>query len=228
MPDLYDRMRTTVKQSAFAGGMLAHLDELSDAAVCHYLSEFLPALVRSSGSTEDDLVKDMLDMTIDVLREQQAFNQNKPESVSFDSDLYKDREFMERSYLNGLTLALLFWPNHWRILRYFEELVIKGHLYFLETPLFRVRNKKETRYCFSESERDEAQQALRGPETTRFKGLGEISPHEFAPFISNDMRIIPVVVHNIGEVTHCLDFFMGRNTPERKAFIIDNLATDVV
>jgi topoisomerase-4 subunit B len=113
-------------------------------------------------------------------------------------------------------------------LRYFEELVIQGHLYFLETPLFRVRNKSETRYCYSEAERDAAQEALRGPETTRFKGLGEISPHEFAPFISDDMRISPVIVHNIGEVTHCLDFFMGRNTPERKAFIIDNLATDVV
>jgi topoisomerase-4 subunit B len=112
-------------------------------------------------------------------------------------------------------------------LRYFEELVIKGHLYFLETPLFRVRNKQETRYCFSEAERDEAQQSLRGPETTRFKGLGEISPHEFKPFISNDMRIVPVVIHNIGEVTRCLDFFMGRNTPERKAFIIENLAMDV-
>jgi len=112
-------------------------------------------------------------------------------------------------------------------LRYFEELVIKGHLYFLETPLFRVRNKTETVYCFSEAERDTAQQSLRGPETTRFKGLGEISPHEFKPFISNDMRIVPVVVHNMGEVAHCLDFFMGRNTPERKAFIIDNLVTDL-
>lgn len=112
-------------------------------------------------------------------------------------------------------------------LRYFEELVIKGHLYFLETPLFRVRNKNETRYCFSEAERDDAQQSLRSPETTRFKGLGEISPHEFKPFISNDMRIVPVVIHNIGEVAHCLAFFMGRNTPERKEFIIDNLVTDM-
>ncbi len=113
-------------------------------------------------------------------------------------------------------------------LRYFEELVIKGHLYFLETPLFRVRNKKETRYCYSEAERDEALKALRGPETTRFKGLGEISPHEFKPFISDGMRIVPVVINSIGDVSHCLDFFMGRNTPERKQFIIDNLVTDVV
>ncbi len=113
-------------------------------------------------------------------------------------------------------------------LRYFEDLVIKGHLYFLETPLFRVRNKTQTRYCYSEAERDEALQAVRGAETTRFKGLGEISPHEFAPFISDDMQISPVRVQSLGEVTQCLDFFMGRNTPERKQFIIENLATDVI
>jgi len=113
-------------------------------------------------------------------------------------------------------------------LRYFEELVIKGHLYFLETPLFRVRNKRETRYCYSDAERDAALWEVRGAEITRFKGLGEISPHEFGPFISSEMRISQVMVHNIGEVTHCLDFFMGRNTPERRTFIIDNLATEVL
>lgn len=109
-------------------------------------------------------------------------------------------------------------------LRYFEELVLKGHLYILETPLFRVRNRKETRYCYSDAERREAEQALRGAEVTRFKGLGEISPQEFGQFIGPDMRLSPVTVHGIGEIGRCLDFFMGRNTPERKAFIIDNLA----
>jgi topoisomerase-4 subunit B len=109
-------------------------------------------------------------------------------------------------------------------LRYFEELVLKGHLYILETPLFRVRNRKETRYCYSDAERREAEQALRGAEVTRFKGLGEISPQEFGQFIGPDMRLSPVTVHGIGEIGRCLDFFMGRNTPERKAFIIENLA----
>jgi topoisomerase-4 subunit B len=113
-------------------------------------------------------------------------------------------------------------------LRYFEELVIKSHLYILETPLFRVRNKKEARYCYSEAERDEAQGALRGAEITRFKGLGEISPQEFGRFIGEDSRLLPVAVGNLGEVGKCLDFFMGKNTPERKAFIVENLATDVV
>ena len=91
-----------------------------------------------------------------------------------------------------------------------------------------MRNKRETRYCYSEAERDAALAEVRGAETTRFKGLGEISPHEFGPFISSEMRISQVMIHNIGEVTHCLDFFMGRNTPERRAFIIDNLAVDVL
>jgi topoisomerase-4 subunit B len=113
-------------------------------------------------------------------------------------------------------------------LRYFEELVITGHLYILETPLYRVRNRKETRYCFDEAERDAAQKAIRGPEITRFKGLGEISPGEFGAFIGEQMRLLPVNVHNIGEVGRCLDFFMGRNTPERRDFIVENLATEVV
>ena len=113
-------------------------------------------------------------------------------------------------------------------LRYFEDIVIKGHLYILETPLYRVRDKQRTRYCYSEAEREAAETEIRGAEVTRFKGLGEISPGEFGQFIGDDRRLLSVNVNNISEVGHCLDFFMGKNTPERKAFIIDNLATDVV
>ena len=113
-------------------------------------------------------------------------------------------------------------------LRYFEDVVIKGHLYILETPLYRVRDKKRTRYCYSEAEREAAEAEIRGAEVTRFKGLGEISPAEFGQFIGNERRLLPVNVGNISEVSRCLDFFMGKNTPERKSFIVDNLATDVV
>ena len=113
-------------------------------------------------------------------------------------------------------------------LRYFEELVVKGHLYILQTPLFRVRNKKETRYCYSEKERDAASGEIRGSEITRFKGLGEISPKEFGQFIGESIRLTPVSVKNLGEVSKVLDFIMGKNTPERREFIIENLATDVV
>jgi topoisomerase-4 subunit B len=113
-------------------------------------------------------------------------------------------------------------------LRYFEDLVIKGHVYILETPLFRVRNKQVTRYCYSDVEKESAEAEIRGAEVTRFKGLGEISPNEFGQFIGDEGRLSPVSVQNISEVSHCLDFFMGKNTPERKAFIIDNLVTSVV
>jgi topoisomerase-4 subunit B len=113
-------------------------------------------------------------------------------------------------------------------LRYFEELVTKGHVYILETPLFRVRNKKETRYCYSESERDQAMKDIKNHEVTRFKGLGEISPKEFGQFISvEDMRLLPVHVRSMGEVNKALDFFMGKNTPQRKDFIVQNLIDDI-
>ena len=113
-------------------------------------------------------------------------------------------------------------------LRYFEELVIKGHLYILDTPLYRVRNKKQSRYCFSEVEREAALAEIRGSEVTRFKGLGEISPGEFGQFIGEGIRLEPVAVGSLGEVGRVLDFFMGRNTPDRRDFIIENLAMDVV
>jgi topoisomerase-4 subunit B len=112
-------------------------------------------------------------------------------------------------------------------LRYFEELVLKGHVYILETPLFRVRNKQETRYCYTEEERDAAIGTIKGPEVTRFKGLGEISPKEFGQFIGEGIRLLPVAVQSISEVSKLLDFFMGKNTPARKDFIIENLLADV-
>ncbi len=113
-------------------------------------------------------------------------------------------------------------------LRYFEDLVLKGHVYILETPLFRVRNKKETRYCYSESERDVAMDDIKGPEVTRFKGLGEISPKEFGQFIGEGMRLVQVSVGSMGEVQNSLDFFMGKNTPARRDFIVENLSTEVL
>jgi DNA gyrase/topoisomerase IV subunit B len=112
-------------------------------------------------------------------------------------------------------------------LRYFEELVMKRHIYILETPLFRVRNKTETVYCYSERERDAAVERLRGPEITRFKGLGEISPGEFKQFISSDERLVPVTVGSMGDVKQALEFYMGKNTPKRKEFIIENLIADI-
>jgi topoisomerase-4 subunit B len=108
-------------------------------------------------------------------------------------------------------------------LNYFEELVVTGRIYILETPLFRVRNKKETRYCYSIKERDEAMASLPGNEVTRFKGLGEINPKEFGQFIGEDMRLVKVNVKNMHGIAETLEFFMGKNTPKRREFIMENL-----
>ncbi len=109
-------------------------------------------------------------------------------------------------------------------LYFFKDVIIKEHLYILETPLFRVRNKKETIYCYDEQEREEAIAKIgRGAEITRFKGLGEIDPKEFGQFIGDDMRLIPVEIEKLHEVPEILDFFMGSNTPERRQYIMDNL-----
>ena len=108
-------------------------------------------------------------------------------------------------------------------LNFFEDTIISGHLYILETPLFRVRNKVETIYCYNASERDTAKERLRGPEITRFKGLGEISPKEFGQFIGRDIRLVPVSVRAIHDIRTTLEFYMGKNTPERRQFIMENL-----
>jgi len=108
-------------------------------------------------------------------------------------------------------------------LRFFLPLVREGHLVILETPLFRVRNKKETRYCFTEEERALAFKEVKNPEITRFKGLGEISPNEFRAFISEGMRLSPVHIDDIHEVPHILKFYMGKNTPKRREYILNHL-----
>ena len=109
-------------------------------------------------------------------------------------------------------------------LQFYPDVVKSGHLYILQTPLFRVRNKKKTNYCYSEDERLNSIAELGpNPEITRFKGLGEISPDEFKHFIGGSMRLDPVLLRKSAEIPEILSFYMGRNTPERQGFIIDNL-----
>ena len=112
--------------------------------------------------------------------------------------------------------------------RFFDQLVQEGHLYVLETPLFRVRNKYETIYCYSEAERDAASTKLgKSGEITRFKGLGEINPGEFKQFIGKEMRLSQVEHAPKSNVADILSFYMGKNTPERKDYIIENLVVPV-
>ena len=113
-------------------------------------------------------------------------------------------------------------------LQFFPELIKEGHLYILQTPLFRVRDKKETIYCYSEAERVAAIQKLRGkPEITRFKGLGEISPDEFKYFIGEDIRLDPVMLDKATTIEQLLEFYMGKNTQNRQDFIINNLKVEL-
>ena len=106
---------------------------------------------------------------------------------------------------------------------FFEDVINQGRLYILETPLFRVKNKKENIYCYTEKERDEAVAKLKGAEITRFKGLGEISPNEFKAFIGENIKLIPVTYESIAEIRNEMEFYMGDNTPTRRDFIMENL-----
>jgi len=112
-------------------------------------------------------------------------------------------------------------------LQFFPDLVKNNHLFILETPLFRVRNKKETIYCYNETEKQAAMSKLgKNPEITRFKGLGEISPEEFGKFIGDNIRLEPVILSAETSIPKILTYFMGKNTPERQNFIIDNLKVE--
>jgi topoisomerase-4 subunit B len=113
-------------------------------------------------------------------------------------------------------------------LQFFPEMIRDGHLYILQTPLFRVRNKKETLYCYDDDERQQASAKLgKNAEITRFKGLGEISPDEFSFMIGPDMRLDHVAYEEGKGVKELLAFYMGKNTPDRQEFIIENLRGDV-
>jgi topoisomerase-4 subunit B len=112
-------------------------------------------------------------------------------------------------------------------LQFFPDLVKRGHLFVLQTPLFRVRDKKQTFYCYSEEEKLNAMGIIgKKAEITRFKGLGEISPDEFRGFIGEDIRLDPVVIGKDSSLKEMLGFFMGKNTPDRQQFIIENLRVE--
>ncbi|MEX2513668.1 MAG: DNA topoisomerase IV subunit B [Cyclobacteriaceae bacterium] len=123
--------------------------------------------------------------------------------------------------VDGMHIRLLIMTY---FLQFFPDLVKNGHLYILDTPLFRVRNKKETIYCYSDEERQRAIHKLgKSAEITRFKGLGEISPNEFGTFIGEDIRLEPIILNKETKIADLLTFYMGKNTPDRQLFIIDNL-----
>jgi topoisomerase-4 subunit B len=126
--------------------------------------------------------------------------------------------------VDGMHIRLLIMTY---FLQFFPDLVKNGHLFILDTPLFRVRNKKETIYCYSDEERQRAIHKLGNkPEITRFKGLGDISPEEFGTFIGEDIRLDPILLNKDTKIVDLLTFYMGKNTPDRQVFIIDNLRVE--
>ncbi len=138
---------------------------------------------------------------------------------------YNNIVFATDADVDGMHIRLLLMTF---FLQFFPDLVKNGHVYILETPLFRVRNKQETIYCYNETEKQEATKKLGNkPETTRFKGLGEISPDEFARFIGEDMKLQPVMLLPETHIQHLLEYYMGKNTPSRQDFIIDNLKVEM-
>ena len=138
---------------------------------------------------------------------------------------YNNIVFATDADVDGLHIRLLLMTF---FLQFFPDLVKNGHVYILETPLFRVRNKQETIYCYDENEKHAAIKKLGSkPEITRFKGLGEISPDEFARFIGSDMKLQPVMMLPDTHIQQLLEYYMGKNTPTRQEFIIDNLQLEV-
>jgi topoisomerase-4 subunit B len=144
---------------------------------------------------------------------------------SYEGLRYNNIVFATDADVDGMHIRLLLMTF---FLQFFPDLVKNGHVYILETPLFRVRNKQETIYCYDESEKQAAMKKLGAkPEITRFKGLGEISPDEFARFISVDMKLQPVIMEQGEHVQNLLEYYMGKNTPQRQDFIIENLKVEL-
>ena len=149
----------------------------------------------------------------------------KDDEIDIDDLRYGKIIIMTDADVDGMHIRLLIITF---FLQFFPELIKNGHLYILQTPIFRVRNKEKTHYCYSESEKNEILNSSNGKfEITRFKGLGEISPDEFKNFIGDDMRLDPVVIDHSTTIENLLSFYMGKNTPDRQQFIIENLKVEL-
>lgn len=167
-------------------------------------------------------------MTKKIVYENEEFNLLQAAldiEEDFESLRYNNIVIATDADVDGMHIRLLLITF---FLQFFPELIKEGHLYILQTPLFRVRNKKETIYCYSEEERVAAIEKLKPkPEITRFKGLGEISPDEFQHFIGESIRLDPVMLDKSMSIEKMLEFYMGKNTPDRQEFIIDNLKVEL-
>lgn len=164
-----------------------------------------------------DLKRDALYKNVEIYNLMQSLNiEESVDKLRYQKVILATDADVDGLHIRNLMITLF--------VRFFERVIKEGHLYILETPLFRVRNKKETHYCYSEEERVRAvDKCGKNPEITRFKGLGEISPAEFKAFIGQGMRLTPVDSTYDREIKDTIEFYMGRNTPERRQYIMDNL-----
>jgi DNA gyrase subunit B/topoisomerase-4 subunit B len=168
-----------------------------------------------------DLKRDIMYKNDEMYNLMQSLNvEDNTEGLRYDKVILATDADVDGMHIRNLMITYFF--------KFFEQLVHDGHVYVLETPLFRVRNKEKTIYCYSETERDNAIKELGGkPEITRFKGLGEISPKEFAQFIGKEMRLSKIEYAPRAESGPIFNFYMGKNTPERKDYIMDKLVVPV-
>ena len=168
-----------------------------------------------------DLKRDIMYKNDEMYNLMQSLNvEDNPEGLRYEKVILATDADVDGMHIRNLMITYFF--------RFFEQLVHDGRIFVLETPLFRVRNKEKTIYCYSETERDNAVKELGGkPEITRFKGLGEISPKEFAQFIGKEMRLSKVEYAPKMEAAPIFNFYMGKNTPERKDYIMDRLVVPV-
>jgi topoisomerase-4 subunit B len=168
-----------------------------------------------------DLKRDIMYKNDEMYNLMQSLNvEDNTEGLRYDKIILATDADVDGMHIRNLMITYFF--------RFFEQLVHDGHVHVLETPLFRVRNKEKTIYCYSETERDNAVNELGGkPEITRFKGLGEISPREFAQFIGKEMRLSKIEYAPKAESGPIFNFYMGKNTPERKDYIMDRLVVPV-
>lgn len=167
-----------------------------------------------------DLKRDVIYKNDEMYNLMKALNvEDNVQGLRYDKVILATDADVDGLHIRNLLITFFF--------RYFEQVIHDGHLFVLETPLFRVRNKEKTVYCYSEAERVEALRTIRNPEITRFKGLGEISPHEFRDFIGKSMRLSEVEYAPKPQAAEIINFYMGRNTPERRGYIMDNLVVPV-
>ncbi len=225
IPQLKDCKHHFDKKKGKGGGSMVFICEGQSAAgsitSCRDVNNQAVFVLKGKPLNVWDLKRDVMYKNDEMYNLMQALSvEDTIESLRYEKVILATDADVDGMHIRNLMITYFF--------KFFEQLVHDGHVYVLETPLFRVRNKEKTIYCYSEAEREKAIAELGGkPEITRFKGLGEISPKEFAQFIGKQMRLSKVEYAPRAESTPILDFYMGKNTPERKDYIMDSLVVPV-